>query len=543
MDKLLENLLTENLDKIYRFSFNKMKDSSRSEDLAHDIITEIICAYPKLRDNSKITAWMWGIAKNVYLRTLYVNSEISLDETLSTNNHSLFTDDFIEQINKEQEVQNIRRALAYLAKRYREILILFYVESKSYKEISAELGIPMSSVKWRLSESKKVLKEEYNKMEKFMSGGFCFAQNMHVVSSVYNATNDNYLIPRRALKSLLSKNIALCAYETPATVTEISEKLGVSAEYVEDVVNELVLLNLMEQVGNSYQTTFPIISQELDDEICNFVAKRVAAVAPTIISYAKDCIGEFEKIKLETKKYQYPYHDIGAGESNKVIRMLLSQAYNRTQTIDTREFPFTEGGYYSVIAHMNMDTDRGILGFVNFGTPQDEVTGKRFQINYFTSDTLGIYDFSCDTIKILGRIFLNAPIDDIPNYKSILADLIQNEIIIKTDEGYTLNVYVTVIPDFMDSNDPLWYETGEHFSQNNLRVFKSFAHPTRKIIDNLENDIVAFLRKKIPSNIKFLRPIAYEYMTRIYDKQIFAYAEKELGITLKQKDLIILEVE
>lgn len=107
MDKLLENLLTENLDKIHRFSFNKMKDSSRSEDLAHDIITEIICAYPKLRDNSKIAAWMWGVAKNVYLRTLYVNSEISLDETLSTNNHSLFTDDFIEQINKEQEVQNI----------------------------------------------------------------------------------------------------------------------------------------------------------------------------------------------------------------------------------------------------------------------------------------------------------------------------------------------------------------------------------------------------------------------------------------------------
>ena len=85
--------------------------------------------------------------------------------------------------------------------------------------------------------------------------------------------------------------------------------------------------------------------------------------------------------------------------------------------------------------------------------------------------------------------------------------------------------------------------TSYHFSQNNLRVFKSFARPTRKIIDNLENDIVAFLRKKIPSNIKFLRPIAYEYMTRIYDKQIFAYAEKELGITLKQKDLIILEVE
>ncbi len=543
MDKLLENLLTENLDKIYRFSFKKTRDSSRSEDLAHDIITEIVCAYPKLRDKSKINAWMWGVAKNVYLRTLYVNSEISLDETLSENNHSLFADNFIEQLNKEREIQNIRRALAYLAKRYREILILFYVESKSYKEISKELNIPMSSVKWRLSESKKVLKEEYNKMEKFMPRGFCFAQNMRIVSSVYNATNDNYLIPRRALKSLLSKNIALCAYEAPVTVTEISEKLGVSAEYIEDVINELVLLNLMEQVGNSYQTTFPIISQKLDDEICEFIKEKVSSVAPAIISYAKDCIEEFEKIEPQTNKYQYPYHGIGADEGGKMIRMLLSQAYNRTQTIDTWEFPFTEGGYYSVIAHMNMDTDQEVLGFVNYGISKDEMTGRRYQINYFTSRTFGNYDFSNNTIKVLGRIFLNAPIDDIPNYKSILADLIQNEIIIKANKGYTLNVYVTVIPDFMDSGDPLWYDTGEHFSQNDLRVFKSFAHPTRKIIDNLENDIVAFLRKKIPSNIKFLRPIAYEYMTRIYDKQIFAYAKKELGITLKQKDLIILEID
>lgn len=543
MDKLLENLLKENLDKIYRFAFNKTRDSSRSEDLAHDIITEIVCSYPKLRDKSKIKAWMWGIAKNIYLRTLYIKTELSLDETLAVHNHSLFADDFIEQLNKEQGIQNIRRALAYLSKRYREILILFYVESKSYKEISEELGIPMSSVKWRLSESKKVLKEEFNKMEKFMSGGFCFAQNMRIVSSVYNATNDNYLIPRRALKTLLSKNIALCAYESPATITEISEKLGVSAEYVEDVINELVLLNLMEKDGHHYQTTFPIISQELDNEICRFVREKVAVVAPAIISSARNCIDRFEKIKSETKKYQYPYHDIGADESGKMIRMLLSQAYSRTQTIDTWEFPFAEGGYYSVIAHMNMNTNRETLGFVNYGSPQDEITGKRYQINYFTSDMLGSYDFPLDAIKMLGRIFLNAPIDDIPNYKSILADLIQNEIVIKTDEKYLLNIYVTVIPDFMDSTDPLWYETGEHFSQNNLLAFKSFAHPTRKIVDNLENDIVAFLRKKIPSNIKFLRPIAYEYMTRIYDREIFAYAEKELGITLKQKDLIILEVE
>lgn len=543
MDKLLADLLTDNLDKIYRFSFNKTRDSARSEDLAHDILTEIICSYPKLRDKSKIDAWMWGIAKNVYLRTLYVKSEVSLDEALAAGHHSLFEDDFVEQLNREQEIQKIRRALAYLAKRYREILILFYVESKSYKEISKELGIPMSSVKWRLSESKKVLKEEYDKMENFMSGGFCFARNMRIVSSVYNATNDNYLIPRRALKTLLAKNVALCAYGTSVTVTEISEKLGVPAEYVEDVVNVLALLKLMERDGHRYQTAFPIISQTLEAEIRGFVNEKVLAAAPAIMAAAKNCVAEFEKMDMEAGKYQYPYHSIGADDTGKLIRMLLSQAYSRTQTIDTWEFPFTEGGYYSVIAHMNMEPDREALGFVDYGIPKDELTGKRYGIHYFTSDKLGKYDFSRDAIQMLGRIFLNAPFDDIPNFKSILADLIRNGIVAKKDGGYAVDVYVTVVPDFMQPTDPLWYDTGDSFSQNYLRAYKSFAHPTRKIIETIENEIVAFLRKKIPSNIKFLRPIAYEYMTGIYDKEIFAYAEKESGITLKQKDLIILEVE
>ena len=89
----------------------------------------------------------------------------------------------------------------------------------------------------------------------------------------------------------------------------------------------------------------------------------------------------------------------------------------------------------------------------------------------------------------------------------------------------------------MDKNDHLWYETGEEFPKNNLTAFEPFSSVAHEAINTIENETVAFLRKRIPSNIKFLRPIAYEYMARIYDKVIFEYAADELGIKLSQKSL------
>ena len=72
----------------------------------------------------------------------------------------------------------------------------------------------------------------------------------------------------------------------------------------------------------------------------------------------------------------------------------------------------------------------------------------------------------------------------------------------------------------MDKNDPLWYETGEEFSKNNLTAFEPFSSVAHEAINTIENETVAFLRKRIPSNIKFLRPIAYNTW-RVYMIKLF----------------------
>lgn len=526
MDSLLEKLLTDNLDRIYRFALNRIGDTVRAEDLAHDIITELICAYPNLRDKSRINSWMWGVARNVYLRTLYVREELSLDEDVLP--HSLFADDFTEEMDRRSGIRNLRKALAFLSKNYREILVLYYIEGKSYKEISDSLSIPMSRVKWRLSKSKQYLKEEYEKMENFMSDGFRSAKNMRVTSSVYNAQNENYLIPRRALKSLLAKNVAMCAYESPITVTQISETLGVPADYVEDVLEELAVLGLLNQEGKRYQTAFPIISAELDREVREFVRSRVAQEAPAILSAARSSVEAYEGEECSHVRALYPYNSLGSDENGRIVRMLLSQAYMRTKTIRCNEFPFTEGGYYSVIGYMNMQAASDYLGMVTYGVSDGNVTERAWELTYFTSRDIGTAEYSPDAVRLMGRIYSQKGYDDIENHSEILAELLRDSIVIKKDGGYRLDIFVC---------DVLEYE------ERLLDTYRIFSAMARSVIESIEDETVELLRKRLPRSIRFHRPIAYDYMNEIYDKELFAYAAKELGITLRQRDLMILGIE
>ena len=47
--------------------------------------------------------------------------------------------------------------LARLPEKYRSVITLFYLEQKSYEEVSAMLGIPMGTVKTFLFRAKKEL--------------------------------------------------------------------------------------------------------------------------------------------------------------------------------------------------------------------------------------------------------------------------------------------------------------------------------------------------------------------------------------------------
>lgn len=129
-----------------------------------DILQEaFIKAYRNLNDydsSLKFSAWMYRITHNQAIDILRrqtaspVRSEWSLEDVarLVPATH----DTQAELLNKER-LEDVRRAIGSLPERYREVLILRFLEEKSYEEIMDILKMPKGSVATAVSRGRALL--------------------------------------------------------------------------------------------------------------------------------------------------------------------------------------------------------------------------------------------------------------------------------------------------------------------------------------------------------------------------------------------------
>ena len=67
-------------------------------------------------------------------------------------------------LEKKQQAELVRKAVADMPERLREILILAYFEQLSYKEMAESLAIPLGTVKSRLHSAVAHFGQQYNEM-------------------------------------------------------------------------------------------------------------------------------------------------------------------------------------------------------------------------------------------------------------------------------------------------------------------------------------------------------------------------------------------
>jgi RNA polymerase sigma-70 factor (ECF subfamily) len=91
---------------------------------------------------------------------------ISVDENLSFVESIFNTDDLVQGLEKEEDRQLLNSAIENLDTKYREVLILKFIEDKDYNEISDILEKPMGSIATLINRGKKSLKKEFEKLTK-----------------------------------------------------------------------------------------------------------------------------------------------------------------------------------------------------------------------------------------------------------------------------------------------------------------------------------------------------------------------------------------
>lgn len=251
--KTTEQLEKEYLSKILGFCYQKVNCRNDAEDLASEIMLEIVSSIYRGKKIENLNAFVWRVSNHIFckwLRSKRRGTTAYLDEMFVSPDNTER-----EYILKEQN-NILRREIALLSENYRKAIVLYYFEDKSCDEIAQILGKSNGTVKWWLHGARKSIKKGFDTMREY--GEKSYNPGTLFMSCQGFPGGDNE--PMSCAKRKLPQNILLAAYNESLTAEELCIELGTPAPYIEDEVHALVKQQLMKEVSKGkYQTDFVIL--------------------------------------------------------------------------------------------------------------------------------------------------------------------------------------------------------------------------------------------------------------------------------------------
>ena len=156
-DAFVRRLISDYMDKLFYFCLKKTGDQYEAENLAADIVLNVLSSHKRWPATVNFSAWFWQIARNRY--SVWVRKKDEHDKWISEFDVSEYeiTDEnaVLDELLQKENIELLRRELAFISSSYREILVAYYIEDKSVKEIATALGISESLVKTNLFRARK----------------------------------------------------------------------------------------------------------------------------------------------------------------------------------------------------------------------------------------------------------------------------------------------------------------------------------------------------------------------------------------------------
>jgi RNA polymerase sigma-70 factor (ECF subfamily) len=148
--------LTEQLPRLRRYAVALVGDRSGAEDLVQDTAERALQHRATLADPARLYPWMRSILHNLHIdeirRRRSAGQSVEIDELADTLALSVPPED-------RGATRDLVRAMSGLSVEHRQILLLLGVEGMSYKEIAAEIGIPIGTVMSRIARAREQLRQ------------------------------------------------------------------------------------------------------------------------------------------------------------------------------------------------------------------------------------------------------------------------------------------------------------------------------------------------------------------------------------------------
>lgn len=132
-----------------------------AEDVAQDALLLAFKALPSIEEPRKFAAWLGAITRHRALRFgkrehARRSTQVELDEVLLSQVAALSR----PLVSEGEQDDELRLALENVPDDYRAVLRMRFLDEMPLKRIAAFLGVPVSTVKWRVHKGKDLLQKQ-----------------------------------------------------------------------------------------------------------------------------------------------------------------------------------------------------------------------------------------------------------------------------------------------------------------------------------------------------------------------------------------------
>jgi len=152
---------------IYRFILNISGSSTVAEDITQEVFLTLLreeCGYDP--DRGTLSGYLFGIARKLVLRQIErgrVDVPLESDAEDASLPELAVIQDPLGDLAHRERLEALRRAVATLPRRYREVVVLCDLEEVDYADAAAALGCPIGTVRSRLHRARALLLEKLNR--------------------------------------------------------------------------------------------------------------------------------------------------------------------------------------------------------------------------------------------------------------------------------------------------------------------------------------------------------------------------------------------
>ena len=288
-------MIEKYVERIYGYAIRRTFSREEADELSQEILYQVVRRLSSLRDESRFEPWLWGVAENV-TRTFRRNMGKQRAMFCYDIPQELIAQELTQEEANEELYARVRSEIAMLSAIYRDILILYYYDGLSTKQIAQRLDLPEGTVTWRLSAARKKLKKEWNDMQE----SALRPKKLHIdIYGTGNFDGTRIPFPSSYINDALSQNILCQSYDEPRTVEELSRICGVPAYYIEDRIAHLIRHEAMvEDSRGKYRTAFLIWTDDYG-KYCEEHAEEV------MVPVADRILGALQKIAVEMRDVDF----------------------------------------------------------------------------------------------------------------------------------------------------------------------------------------------------------------------------------------------